>query len=854
RFEKYLIPNCETFDRVFNIIEWQKNELLLILRSGKMYLFKDEVFNLIPFPSQKITKLYKDRDQNTWISTSDQGLFKVSKSTGSSIPFQWQNLNKSHPNLPSSIYQIEEDHHRNFWLINGENQILTFPKDQLDNTNKDLAIDYFGFEHGLPLIDLNIRLQPTSKVLSDGKIIFPNIFGAIQIDPDQHKSALKPFQVLISNFMDSSIQKTAYHHTLNYGENDIRFSVRGISLYSDLPIQYKYRFENKDWVELASGKDILINNIPPGKNTIEINAKYANEEWNAKSAFVYIDVPPLYYQTWWFWVIAFILASALVTALILWRTGIVKRQRNQLALKVKEQTKEIEQEKEHLSISLQKQKELTLQLKDSQETKNRMYAQISHEFNSPLQSVRGLLVNNNKIFSESDQNRAISNVEKLINISGEMMHLSKAESGKLVANKDWYNINNVIQQQIHLIEDQALRKGIEIVFNKDKEDVYLNFDLNLIQKVITNLISNAIKFSSKGQKIIIQSKRKGKEHNVIIEDQGQGIPKKEIPLLTQAFYQASNNSIGGTGIGLSLVKEILQLHDSALQIESELTKGSSFKFTLASASAEEILKLKDKLSVNIQEEANRIVNKNLPIILTIDDSEDVLYFLERTLKPNYNIIKALNGAQALKLLESFQPNIIISDVNMPIMNGIAFLKVIRDMDSFRATPVIFLTGSTSEETEILGIKSGVDAILKKPVDEARLKEQVKQLLRQRDSIMSSFQNAFVHNLLPKDVHNDDLLFMQKIEQIMLEHITESQLTSADFASFMGIGEKTLRNRIKRIAGITLKEYLRNYRLEKSKMLIEEGYGTLSEIAAATGHSSLSYFSKRFKLYFGESPG
>jgi response regulator RpfG family c-di-GMP phosphodiesterase len=238
--------------------------------------------------------------------------------------------------------------------------------------------------------------------------------------------------------------------------------------------------------------------------------------------------------------------------------------------------------------------------------------------------------------------------------------------------------------------------------------------------------------------------------------------------------------------------------------------------------------------------------------LAVDDSQDVLFFIKQALSPKYYVITTENGEEALSALEKIETISIISDFNMPIMNGMELLKHVRRLPKYQTLPFLFLTGSSSEETELQSILAGVDLILQKPIQEDMLITKVSQLLLRQNKISASIKSSFAHDLFPTNLHNDDLILLQKLESIFLDNIDNGKLKSEEIANMMGVGEKTLRNRVKGITGKTMKEYFRNFRLEKAKLLLEEGYGNMGEVSTATGFSSLSYFSKSYKVYFGRN--
>lgn len=834
-FQKYIAPGVAEFDRVLSMIEYNQGAFLIGFVSGKVFSFDGKNFQQLDYPGQGLNTLFKDLEGNIIACSDSTGLYRFENLSFQSIKGK---------DLPKSIKLIQDDLKGFLWGLCEGNQVFRCKKESLLNKDENFKVDYFGIDEGVPLLATNNDVFPNTELLNDGRIIFPNIYGAILIDPENVNVSVAEYSTVLYH----NNRKVDDRIELNYGENDLSIHLKSINIAPNKKIFYQYKIK-EEWINIESTEQIFINNLESGKNTIKLRGMPFNGEWKEIKQFAVI-VPMLYYEYPLFWLALIVLSITTIYSIVLWRTKIEKDRNRILEERVEEQTEALNQEKQQLAESLKKQKQLTKELNYSQASKNRMYAQISHEFKSPLQAIKSHLEKGEGYINIEDKKRISGNINNLLGISNEIMELSKAESGKLKLKKNWYNINGVIQDQIELKRQLARDKHVEILFSSQEERQFLFFDLPMIQKVLSNLLSNAIKFSPIHSTISITSEIDKDQHRICISDEGLGIPAAEIENLTMAYYQASNNTEEGTGIGLSLVKEILKLHESELEIRSELDIGSMFSFSLERSSKSQNEIIAENINqLGIEKQLNAIVDSSKPLILAVDDSHDVLYFITNALTPKYNVICTVNGAEAIDILEKIVPSAIISDFNMPIMNGIQLLKAVRSIPKLQVLPFLFLTGSSSEETEILSIKAGADIILQKPIQEELLVSQVAQILKRQKTISTSIKSSFVHNLLPPNIHNDDLELMKSLETIFLEHIDNSKLKSEDIAQIIGIGEKTLRNRVKKISGKTLKEYLRNFRLEKAKLLIEEKYGTMGEVAAATGFSSLSYFSKCYRKYF-----
>lgn len=837
KFVPFLNDSTSFFNRLFNIVELDNGAFLLAYSDGDIFTFSEGKYSRVTSPTDKVSHLYKDTEGRIWVATEGDGLHKYSNGV-------IEKLDKE-DGLSESISFLQEDQLGNLWSISEDHTIRSVNKDNLWDNNNPIVTTY-TVDDGLPLIHNNKKMQPAAELLNNGKIIFPNIHGAIVIDPLKIKREKEAYYTIIEHrdsiyTMNSVIQ-------LDKAVNVIRMSISNISLHPNNHFEVQYAIANNPWRSIDDPSQITITNIPYGENILNIRSRYTNEKWKNES--ITIIAPPPYYYSWWFLILTLAAASILITLFVKWRTGIIKEQNKLLEDKVAQQTRELENEKVQLAESLESQQKLTHELNLSQATKNRMYAQISHEFKSPLQAINSYLSSSEDYISEIDKKRISGNIKQLLNTSSEIMDLSKAESGALKAKKDFYNINNIIQEQIELKTGLLREKELHIEFKNRDKRVYLFCDISLMQKVISNLLSNAIKFSNKGDTIHVDSVEDQNDLTISIIDQGVGIPEQEIKNLTLAYFQASNNNKKGTGIGLSLVDKILELHDSKLQIESKIEEGSKFSFTISKPkeSFDEIHSIHFD-QVDILTQISQIINPNKPTILAVDDSLDILHFLKRTLSKPYNIIATTNGLTALEQVRIINPSLILSDVNMPIMSGTELLKSLRNIPEYESIPFLLLTGSVSEKTELVGLESGADFVLQKPIEADFLLSQIKQILNRQTKVIDKTKERFVHGLLPQQILDDDRKLMMTIENFILENIDNPKLLSQDIANALGVGEKTLRNKVKNITGFTIKEYLKNFRLEKAKLLLEQNYGTKGEIAIAVGFSSLSYFSKSYKKYF-----
>lgn len=841
----YVIPNVDLFDGVFNMVEVLPGRFLLVLESGRLFLFEDESFEEITCCDVPVTRVLKGQNGVFWLSTIGKGLFR----------YDAEENEFSHiPNTPSHIYQIQDDMEGMIWGILTGNRMFYANKRELLQDTSEHRIHYLTTENGLPLIAQNYDAQPSTTILDDGRLLFPNVYGAILLDPKRIRDEMPSFNFIVKNDGES-----IENIRLKKGENDIRLSIHGISLKPDLPYVFQYKITD-EWIDIDPAKnEVWINNLSKGQHELAIRGRYTHQDWFAPRL-ISIDVPPLFYQRRGIQLLALTMLLGLIYGIVRWRTKRIEKKNEYLSALVTEQTKQLENEKLQLAdsllkleTSLEKQQKLTKELRISQVAKNKLYAQIAHEFKTPLQIINQYVATETKSVEQVDKERVVNNIQSLLQTSNEILDLSKAESGKLVAKKKYYNINNLIEEQLDLKQSLIEKKQLHVEFKQTNADDYLLIDIGLFQKVLANLLSNAIKFSPERGQVVVSSFQKGSQHYISVSDQGPGIPKEEVVDVVLPYFQASNNEVGGTGIGLSFVELILQLHDSKLSIDTKIGKGSTFSFYLQrpEKSQDEII-AEFAESFDLDSQLAQQVNKNKQLILVIDDNESMRHFYKTSLVEKYNVIVAGHGLHALQVLNKVQPDLIVSDVRMPIMGGLEFLGKVREKEALKAIPFFFVTGSASEELEIQSMKKGVNAVLKKPIQEAFLLTALEQAIGFKSAMEKLVKTSFSHNILPPDIQGDDLILMEKVEEAILANIENNKLKSADIAQELGLGERTLRNRVKAISGLTVKEFLKRFRLEKAKILVENNQHTRAEIAHAVGFSSLSYFSQCYHEYFNKS--
>ena len=500
---------------------------------------------------------------------------------------------------------------------------------------------------------------------------------------------------------------------------------------------------------------------------------------------------------------------------------------------------------------------------------------ITHEIRTPLTLILGpaeQMLNNGLPKKYKSELRLIKdNAEYLMGTVNQLLDLSKAESGSMQKNYFLGDIISFAKELVNRFEHLAQQKELQLTFKSDLTNWETCFDKEKLNKIIYNLVANAIKFTpAKGQVTVhIHKEIKGiKEYIVLsVEDTGIGISTEHTPKLFDRFYQVNNKMDSpkkeSSGIGLSLVKELVTFLDGTIDINSELGTGSIFSVMipiLSPSIKKEIDKVTSSHLITVPniEDPKEISSTNKFEVLLIEDNPDMRSFIRRSIdnKGRYNIREAANGEEGLKLAMTQIPDIVISDVMMPIKNGYEVIKAIRSNMHTSHIPVILLTAKESKESQLRALEYGVDAYLTKPFNAKELNLRVEKLLENRALLKQRFQINNTQNPKKEMVQfgfEQDEQFLTTIQNIIEEHLDETALNGDFISKQIGMSRMSLHRKLKSITNQSATKFIREYRLQKAYQWLQEGKDDISNISYQVGFSASGYFSKLFKERFGLSP-
>ena len=494
-------------------------------------------------------------------------------------------------------------------------------------------------------------------------------------------------------------------------------------------------------------------------------------------------------------------------------------------------------------------------LNELNELKSRFFANISHEFRTPLTLIKSPVQSlQNEITDENQKSKLQlinTNSSRMLELVDQLLELSKVDSGNLKLILKDGNISSFLHSIVEPFQFQAKEKEITFNSNIQKTNENNAFDKDVIEKIVTNLVTNAFKYSPQNESISFHSTVENSNLKLIISNTGSDVKKEDLPKLFERFYQ-KNELKQGVGIGLALVKELVELYKGTIATSLENDE-LSFIVNLPLAVANENAVVIPSKLASPTIENSMVSETELPILLIVDDNVEIRSVLKDIFKNEYQILEAQDGEEALRLAQKEIPDCIISDVMMPKMDGFEFTKQIKSNELTSFIPVILLTAKTSDEAHLEGLKSTADAFLTKPFNNEIVKATVQQLIAERKKLHQRYSQELVLRPVDIVINSVDEKFIEKLQVILDKELSNSDFSSEDFASAVGMSRMQLHRKLKSLLGVTSTEFLRNERLKVAAELLKKGNGNISDVAYAIGFNDVSYFSKCFKEMYQCTP-
>ena len=513
-------------------------------------------------------------------------------------------------------------------------------------------------------------------------------------------------------------------------------------------------------------------------------------------------------------------------------------------------------------------------IKDLDELKSKFFANISHEFRTPLALIMGPLsqvkkFEDGQLLLKSESYEIIQrNTSRLQELVDQLLELSKIESGHIHLNLSRGGMIKFIQSIVHDFESLARQKEIQLASHFIAEPEDAHFDKDKLQKIVYNLLSNAFKFTPKGGRINFQLSFNEPRTHLFIEvsDTGKGIPNAELNKIFDRFYRVESNEQKGSGIGLALTHELVKVQNGNIKVESEVGKGTTFKITLPitlehlplgtlqnQENAGQKKKMGSIQAIETEVETENPKSERLPMALIVEDNEDLSTFISEIISPKFTVIKAFNGLDGEEMAIRHIPNIIISDVMMPKRDGYELCHRLKSNVKTSHIPIILLTAKAGQENKMQGLVKGADAYMTKPFQANELQVRMENLIQLRAKIWDQFQSVTGTVSPVLGLSSIDDQFLHLVQSTIQENLADELFSVEVLAKAVGFSRSQLHRKLKALINKSPNQLIREIRLTQAKTILENKAMTVSEAAYAVGYANLSYFSKSFKETFGYLP-
>jgi signal transduction histidine kinase/DNA-binding response OmpR family regulator len=519
----------------------------------------------------------------------------------------------------------------------------------------------------------------------------------------------------------------------------------------------------------------------------------------------------------------------------------------------------------HRTNLLKKNKDRAERLAELDIAKTRLYNNITHEFRTPLTVIMGSseMIENN----EQEKELIQRNSKQLLQLINQMLDMSKLEGGALKLQSRQGDIIPYITYLVESFQSLAASRDIQLTFSKEIDELQMDYDSEKVQAIVTNLISNAIKFTPISGKIMVQAKKeiiKQKPQLVLtVQDNGYGIPEADIQHIFNRFFQVDNSDIRrseGTGIGLALVKELVQLMNGTINVSSKIDKGSVFTVQLpvTQLAPLEHAEVKPSAIFRPPEPASKVLStsptlsqtEELPLALIIEDNKDVVHFLKTCLQTSYQLEVAYNGREGIEKALEIVPDIIISDVMMPEADGFTVCKTLKADERTSHVPIIMLTAKATQEDKLRGLEMGADAYLNKPFHREELELRLHKLIELRRQLQAHYQAEL--DVPPGRSRKIDP-FIEKLQQIIEENMEDESFGISELCDTVHLSRSQVHRKLKALIGMPITQFIHAVRLQKAYQLLQETDLNVSEVAYKVGFLDHSYFTRLFVRKYEKTP-
>ncbi len=842
--------------------------------------------------NNSVMALAEDLRGRLWIGTGGGGLVRFDPAAEAFVRFTEQNSDLSNNNVGSLLADAQGI----LWMGTDAALVRFDPRRQVFTT--------FAEEDG-------VRRQAfrTAYAAPDGEFFFGGRRGFEAFFPEQITPAPDPHAppVVITGVTvdgvpvvpgaDAPLEVAAplaEQVSLSPRQRDVAFRFAALHYANPARNRYRYKLDGFDeaWHVPVGDPVATYTNLDPGRYVFRVQAANADGVWNERGAALGVVVAPFFYETWWFLALGVLGAAGLLFAGYRARVRRLRRGQSALEAQVAERTKALRAEKHKTEAQAER-------LVEMDHLKTRFFTNVSHEFRTPLTLTIGPLED---LHAEEDGTLpeparekvglALKNSRRLLRLTNQLLDVAKLEAGEVRLRASEQDLAAFLGDLARAFVPLAERRRVDFGVDLTREPLLLYFDAPKLEHVFINLLSNAFKFTPEGGRIRVEAQADGDRAALVrVRDNGLGIPADRLPHLFERFYQVDEAGGGeafqaGSGIGLSLAKDLAELHGGHVEVESAEGFGSTFTVRLptgrahlsdeqiatpAEAAPPETPLLPPVLLAGDGQDAEATLpagdepaaEDDRTTVLIADDNADIRAYVRGHLDADYRILEAADGAEALRKTRTALPDLVISDVMMPEMDGFALTRALKADRETDFIPVILLTAKATTGDRIEGLQDGADDYLTKPFDVRELTARVQNLIASRQKLKERFRQAAPQPApagYAAEAANErdgfsasDAAFLEQVRAAVENCLADEDFTVEDLAEAVAQSRSNLHRRMRLLVDESPSAFIRRVRLERAAGLLRQREGTVSEVAYAVGFKSVSHFSQSFRKAYGVTP-
>lgn len=881
-------PNSLASNFIISLYKTKQGEILVGTWYGLFkYNKKENNFTAMPFFNSHIQCIHEDENGTLWVGTYGNGVYFLNKDKNIKGQIDYQ-PGKANSLINNYVNNLFEDQQKNFWFCTErglshydrktgiiknytiedglpDNQIFRIIEDNSGffwiSTAKglsrfDMAKNQFTNYHsanGLPTEQFNYN---SSFKNDDGALFFGTVKGMISFNPKDFikNNFIPPVYItgLQINNEEAPIgnEKNGLHQSITYtkdiqlpyDKSSISIDVAALSYIIPEMNEYSYKMEgiDKDWIILKKNRRIFYTKLPPGKYTFRVKGSNSEGVWNNKETFLNLEILSPLWATKWAYLLYFLVASAIIITIFrYYHLAVTEKNKRRIE-----------------SIKINTEREIY-------NAKINFFTNLAHEIRTPLTLIKmplDKLLNSN--ITDNNVNESLKmmkkNTTRLIDLTNQLLDFRKAEANKFSLTFSETNINELVSEVYTTFKPAADQKNLSYKLMLPRITLHAFIDSEAVKKILSNLFNNAIKYAD-GFIIIklLPFSSEDTMFHIEVRNDGHTISDHHKEKIFEPFFRIKETEKeAGTGIGLPLARSLAQLHNGNILLKTSEEQENIFLLSLPIHQETEINLNKGRADDEANFTDNNFSSKidlSKPNLLLVEDNKEILNYIGQELKQKYNVLPALNGQEAIGILENENIHIVVSDIMMPVMDGIGLCKRIKSDFQHSHTPIILITAKNSLQSKIEGLEVGADAYIEKPFSLDHLQAQITNLLSNRNIIKEYFARSPLTHLKGIACSKADKEFLENLNDAIYEHITDSELDVDRLSSIMNMSKPTLYRKIKGLSDLTPNELINLSRLKKGAELLSNGKYKINEVAYMIGYSLPTNFSRDFQKQFGISP-